>query len=165
MSLRVRCVLDHEAEAAFAVLKRVSVWLEQLGRRQRIAKTTFDTYMLWQNSGVNYVVVDDLEIAGIFSLPYEPLTEWRTTLDIEEPVAWLRALATDPAHRRKGIGALAVSHALEVRSPAAIYLDCVSGFLPSYYGSLGFEVIGTQTRQYPDEDHIYDITLMKNPNR
>jgi GNAT superfamily N-acetyltransferase len=162
--LRIRRVVGHETEATFDVLKKVAVWLEQKGRRQRIAKTTFDTYMMWQEDDANYVVLDRVEIVGVFSLPRERLNDWPMA-DIEEPVVWLRALATDPAHQKKGVGAFAVKEALKlVASPEPLYLDCVSDFLPGYYESLGFETIASQARRYAGEDQPFDITLLRHPN-
>lgn len=160
MSLRVRKVIEHETESTFRVLKRVAAWLEEQGRRQRIAKTQFTTYRMWQKKGVNYVVLDEDQIAGVFSLPCEPPREW-SAMNIKNPVIWLRSLATDPAHRGKGVGAFAVNYAIESVSPAPLYLDCVSGFLPTYYTSLGFKIVASQVHTYPDEPHAYDITLMK----
>ncbi len=163
-NLCVRPVLDEEAEAAFGVLARVAAWLKLKGRRQRIVNTTLGTYMTWQNDGANHAVLDDGQIVGIFSLPREPLDEW-PMIAIEEPVAWLRALAIDPTHHRKGIGALAVTTALQiVGSPEPLYLDCVSDFLPSYYKSLGFETIACQTRRYPGEENPLDMTLLRHRN-
>lgn len=162
--LSVRLVIRREAEAAFSVIKRVAVWLAQKDRRQRIANTDFDTYMRWQDDKVNYVVLDGKEIAGVFSLPRERFDEW-SMVDVKEPVVWLRALATDPAHQKKGVGAFAVNEALNlIASPEPLYLDCVSDFLPGYYESLGFETIARQTRRYPGEDQPFDITLMRHLN-
>ena len=162
--LSVRRVLAHETEAAFGVLKRVAVWLEQQERRQRIAKTTLDTYTAWQKKDVNYAVLDGVAIAGVFSLPREPLDEW-PGVESQETVAWLRALATDPAHQRKGVGAFAVRSALGIVSPPEpLYVDCVSGFLPGYYESLGFNTIARQTRYYLGEEQPFDITLLRHPN-
>ncbi len=162
--LRVRLVVRRETEATFSVLKRVAAWLEQKGRRQRISKTILDTYMMWQEDDANYVVLDGVEIAGVFSIPRERLDEW-PMVDIEEPVVWLRALATDPAHQKKGVGAFAVKEALKlVASPEQLYLDCVSGFLPGYYKSLGFETVACQTRRYAGEDQPFDITLLRHLN-
>ena len=163
-NLSVRRVLDEETEAAFSVLVRVAAWLEHKGRRQRISKTTLETYMMWQKRGANYAVLDDGLILGVFSLPREPLYEW-PKVAIKEPVAWLRALATDPDHHRKGIGTFAVAKALQtVGPPEPLYLDCVSDFLPSYYESLGFETVACQTRTYPEEEHPLDMTLLRHRN-
>lgn len=163
-SFSVRPVVKHEAELAFRVIKRVAIWLEQKNRRQRIAKTSFDTYLRWQQDNVNYMVLDGRKIAGVFSLPCEHLDEW-PMVDIKEPVVWLRALATDPDHQKKGVGAFAIAEALKlIGSPEPLYLDCVSDFLPGYYGSFGFETIASQTRRYSDEDQPFDITLMKHMN-
>ena len=44
-----------------------------------------------------------------------------------------------------------------------LYLDCVSDFLPDYYGQLGFDLVARQTRCYPDG--VYDISLLRQPGR
>jgi len=162
--MMVDIVRSNQVDEAFGVLRRVAKWLKEKGRRQRISKTSFATYQKWQEEGVNYLVLEGKQIAGVFSLPREPFAEW-PTLGIPGSVVWLRSLATDPAHRHKGVGACAIRSALQTVGPKNIlYLDCVSDFLPDYYQSHGFEVVAEQSRSYPDEDSPIDITLLKHSN-
>lgn len=161
----IRRVNSAEVDEAVQILHRVREWLEQHGRRQRIAHTTLEVYLQWQAHEANYAVFEGADLVGIFSLPSESLTEW-PSVRVPQPVTWLRALATDPAHRGKGIGAFAVKSALRIAGPSnPVYLDCVSDFLPGYYTSLGFEPVTQQIRRYPSDDEPFDITLMKHPNQ
>lgn len=163
--LVVQQVCDDDLDSAFSVLTRVADWLEQMGRRQRISNTTWQTYQSWQRCGVNFAVLDANEIAGIFSLPREKMIVW-PMLGITQPVVWLRALATDPSFRGQGIGEFAIQSAVELNPhDEPLYLDCVSGFLPTYYRRHGFKTIAQQTRSYPNDPVPFDITLMRYATR
>ena len=155
--MHVRRTTDGEFSDAFAVLQSVAQWLRAKGRRQRISATTLETYSKWQEAGQNYAVIEGQTIVGVFTLCHEVLTDWP---DVAPPhaVPFLRALATHPDHRGKGVGALALESAGELSGSEPLYLDCVSDFLPTYYSLHGFEPVQRQQRTYPDGD--YDITLM-----
>lgn len=151
-------VEDSNIAAAFAVLKRVGEWIESQGRRQRISKTTFETYQKWQADNANFSVTEDDQIVGLATLSREPLDEWPGYAELG-PQRMIRALATHPDHQGKKIGPFAVAEALRRCRPEAVYLDCVSEFLPQYYAQLGFYSIARQQRTYDDGE--YDITLMR----
>lgn len=154
----VKPTSDDQFSAAFAVLRAAAGWLEEQGRRQRISATTVETYRAWQQAGHNFVATDGDRIVGVFTVCREVLRDWPTVAPAH-PVPFLRALAIHPEYRGQDVGALAVRSALDMVAPEALYLDCVSGFLPTYYARLGFEIVHRQTREYPDGD--YDITLMR----
>ncbi len=156
--LRIEPVADDSVEQAFSVLTETARWLIAEGRRQRIGNTSFETYQAWQKSSANYVVLKSNEIAGIFSLPVEDFVDWPAYQHIDASI-WLRALATHPDFRNQQIGEFAIRSALELAGGETVYLDCVSGFLPSYYGKQGFEVIDQQVKEF--SDGTYDITLMR----
>ena len=155
--MHVRQTTDREFKNAFAVLQSVAQWLKAKGRRQRISATTLETYSKWQEAGRNYAVIEGQTIVGVFTLCHEVLSDWP---DVAPPhaVPFLRALATQPDHRGKGVGALALESADELSGSEPLYLDCVSDFLPTYYSQHGFEPVQRQQRTYSDGD--YDITLM-----
>ncbi|MHC4992940.1 MAG: GNAT family N-acetyltransferase [Planctomycetota bacterium] len=160
MELRIEPVHDDEVDTAFAVLHDVAAWLESRGRRQRISSTSLETYRRWQAEGGNYAVRAGDDWAGIFSVVHEPLRDW-PLIPVDGEVPWLRALATHPDHRGRGVGAFAVAAALAmVPVGKMLWLDCVSDFLPDYYAGLGFETVARQVRDYPG-DGAYDITLMR----
>lgn len=158
-----RRVRDDDVESAFLVLQRVAVWLQGKGRRQRIANTTMDTYRSWQETGSNYVVVDGDRSVGVFSVSQEISTDWPEQMG-DRRANWLRALATDPDHRGRNIGAFAIKSALSLDVGNPLYLDCVSDFLPGYYESHGFRTIATQSRTFGDETLPMDITLLVHRN-
>lgn len=149
-------------DAAFAVLKRVGAWLESKGRRQRIADTTRESYAAWQSDGCNHVVLCDDTIVGVFTLCRETLTTWEGVAP-SHPVLFLRALATDPDWHGCGVGAFGIATAVELAAPEAVWLDCVSDFLPSYYEQQGFHRIDRRI-VCSGEDQAqpqYDVTLMR----
>ena len=151
---------DSQVNDSFSVLARVVDHLMATGRRQRISKTGFDTYSQWQSERANYVVQDAGQIVGLVTLRQEFLEEWPEVHSLGR-VPMIRALATDPAHRGKGIGAFALREAMKrCGQHEPIYLDCVSDFLPTYYASFGFTPVAQQWRDYPD-DAPYHITLMR----
>jgi ribosomal protein S18 acetylase RimI-like enzyme len=157
VAFRVAQTSDDRFDEAFAVLHDVAVWLETLGRRQRITAITRDRYAEWQSKGQNHVVLDGSTVAGIFTVCEEQLTDWLESVP-NTPLPFLRALATHPHYRGQGVGAIATQHAIRQVAPEVLYLDCVSDFLPSYYTSVGFHEVARQVRSYSDGD--YDITLM-----
>ena len=125
---------------AFRVLERTAQWLEETGKKQRIAATTFQTYLNWQADNANFQVKFAERIVGVFSLPTEPLKDW-PEISVDGPVLWLRALATDPEFRRQNVGSEAIQYAIKVAKQRPLFLDCVSGFLPSYYSQQGFKLL------------------------
>lgn len=161
---QVRKVDDRELHSAFSVLERVGDWLSKQGRRQRISKTKFSTYQDWQKEDVNFAVFDGAEIAGIFSLPKRGMHDWPDQ-ENGSPVNWLRALATDPSYRGKGVGELAIRCSLKLIANDPLYLDCVSDFLPDYYQRHGFRIVAQQRKTFVDETDPLDITLLMHPNR
>ena len=151
---------DSRLDESFDLLNRVARWLERQGRKQRIAQVTLPTYQQWQSERTNYVVMENDQIVGIATLRKERLDEWPEFQSLG-PVYLIRALATHPDHRGKGIGEFAVNEAIKCcTNQSHIYLDCVNDFLPSYYMGLGFEVIAQQHRLYSNNDS-FSIVLMR----
>lgn len=161
MELRVEPVCDKDRERAFEVIRAAGRWLQSRGLRQRIGQTCPVTWLDWQRSGANFAVYRESDPVGVFSLPRAAVCDWPGYDD--RPVCWLRALATHPRWRGKGIGTMAVRAALARTRPGQVlYLDCVSGFLPGYYGRFGFQVLDRQPLPVPGEPPL-DITLMGCP--
>lgn len=152
---------ESRVDEAFSVLQRVGRHIEAKGRRQRISNTTRGTYCEWQAEHANYVVTAELNgpIVGLVTLRNERLDDWPEFAPTGS-VPMLRALATHPEHHGEGIGEFAVRQAIALcTTGTTIYLDCVSDFLPEYYGKLGFKVVAQQVRG-DGHDEQYDITLM-----
>ncbi len=155
--LRTQPTSPSQFDAAFGVLGRVGKWLERKGRHQRIGLTSRSTYESWQAAGWNHVVLHDQTIVGVFSLCRVTLTDWQNSAPTH-PVMFLRALAADPDWRGCGVGAFGVAAAVELASPQAVWLDCVSDFLPDYYSRLGFHRINRRMILAGDQE--YDVSLM-----
>lgn len=156
----IRRTTDAQFDKAFAILSVVGAWLEARGRRQRVSLTSRDTYHNWQAERRNYVVTANGEIAGVFTICHESLADW-PEVNAGRPVHFLRALATHPDYRGRGVGAAGVGFAVNTIAPAPMYLDCVSDFLPDYYAGLGFQAVGRRNKTSPDG--TFDITLMRHP--
>ena len=160
--LECRQIRHAEKEQGFALLMETAKWLEQKGKRQRIAKTPFATYEAWQEAGVNHGVFSEGQLVGIYSLPEEAFVDWPDFQELGKQI-WLRALATHPNFRGKQVGETGISEALKQVGDRSLYLDCVSGFLPGYYQKRGFKILAEQEREYPG-DGTYQITLMAHPS-
>lgn len=158
MNLTVQPVTAETFEASWRVLTAAVAWVKSEGRRQRISNLTRQTYMNWQQQAVNFSVWKGEFIAGVFSLPVEPLLDWPSH-DTGQAAIWLRALATHPDFRGIGVGRFAIEFALNrIGVGTGLYLDCVDGFLPGYYQEMGFD--------YLDEQRTdgYEIVLMRHSN-
>jgi GNAT superfamily N-acetyltransferase len=173
MSLVFEKLDDSELEDGFAVLAKVGQWLESQGRRQRISKTTFETYSQWQIEKSNFAVKLGERIVGLVTLRFEKLEDWP---DVELPrtALMIRALATDPEFQGMGVGRFALIQALipyssfprtidlstNFRSGTPVYLDCVSDTLPGYYETFGFERLCRHLKTF-DDGETFDVTLMR----
>jgi len=157
LHLRTQPTSQSQFDAAFGVLARVGTWLERKGRHQRIGLTSRGTYESWQTAGWNHVVLHDHTIVGVFSLCHVTLADWQDSAPAH-PVPFLRALATDPDWSGCGVGAFGIAAAIDVAAPQAVWLDCVSDFLPDYYSRHGFHRINRRIIHADDQE--YDVSLM-----
>ena len=181
MELYCRRCTALEFEACWQVLQNVANWLTEIGRKQRISATSFETYRHWHDDGCNFGVFSRNAkgpdtIAGIFTLVAEPMDDWPGILVNQQndrafkldsnssrtqKVKWLRALATDPNFRGHDIGRFAIGWILDsLENGQAVYLDCVSDFLPEYYESNGFTLLERKLKTNNDGTQI-DITLLR----
>jgi GNAT superfamily N-acetyltransferase len=102
-------------------------------------------------------------IAAIVTLSWEVPAEWADRFGAG-PVWWLSKLATAPAFRGRGSGALTLRHAIEAlsdRGADRISLDCVqgSGFLVDFYCRHGFQTIDRRDVQF--STGVFDMVLME----
>ena len=118
-----------------------------------------ETYDRWQRQRANYIVTDDDAIVGLVTLNRETLSEWPEYAGLG-PVTMLRGLATHPDHSGTGVGSMAVQEVIRLAADRHVFLDCISGRLPEFYRSLGFEAIARQMLTDRDGDR-YDVTLMQ----
>lgn len=151
---------DSQLEEAYGLLQRVFAHLKVRGRRQRISKTTWETYSRWQLEKANYGVHESGALVGLVTLRYEVLDDWPDYRPLGS-VRMIRALATHPDHLGQGVGAFTVAGAVSrCDRREEIFLDCVSDFLPGYYRTLGFEQVCETERNWPGEPP-FSISLMR----
>jgi len=155
----VRAVEHSEVGSCFELLQRVGVHLRQKGRTQRVASLPLATYERWQHLGWNFLIEAETQLQGIFSLTRETLAEW-PDFTAAQRVHCLRTLAIAPEHQGKGLGRLAVTHALNMPRDGAPYLDCVEGSLPKFYETAGFNRVATRSVEV-EPGSLLSIVLMR----
>jgi hypothetical protein len=100
-----------------------------------------------QEKGQNYCLFTTRDMVATVCLKLEPTPTVYLPFMPSGDHWWLYALATRRSCAGQGFGAaiveLALAH-LYGKGVRMVYLDCLSGhgFLPAYYGRIGFEVLG-----------------------
>ncbi len=151
-----------EFDLAHSILVDAAAWLLSKGIRQWSTKYPKELYLASQEKGWNYALESDGELAAIMTLSRGAPDEWADRFG-QAPVWWLSKLATAPAFRGRGLGALAVHHAIDLlskRGAEYLYLDCVhnDGFLVDFYRRLGFETIDRRPIEF--STGLLDMVLM-----
>jgi GNAT superfamily N-acetyltransferase len=162
-SIVFRKLRSDEFELAHGILVSAAARLVARGIRQWTIAYPKELYLACQEKGSNYALESDGEVAAIVTLSWELPAEWADHFG-STPVWWLSKLATAPAFRGRGLGALAVRHAIDAladRDADRIYLDCVhgSGFLVDFYRRHGFQTI--DRRQIQFSTGLFDMVLME----
>ena len=158
-----RKVRSDELDCAHSILVSAAGWLIARGIRQWTLAYPKELYLACQEKGWNYALESDRELAALVTLSWELPAEWADHFGSTR-VWWLSKLATAPAFRGRGLGALAVRHAigaLSDRDVDRIYLDCVhgEGFLVDFYRRRGFQTI--DRRQVEFTTGLFDMVLME----
>lgn len=135
----------HELDSGYAVLVEAYEWLKSRGSAQWPQPFPYEKYRRWHEQGLNYGFFSDGGLSTVLSLVEETDDRWRDFFS-GACVWWVRAVAGSNRHRRKGCGRLAIRAAVNrivMAQQIPLYLHCFkgSGFLPSYYGRLGFEML------------------------
>ena len=152
-----------EVDVAHGILISAGAWLMGRGIRQWTTAYPKELYLACQEKGWNYVLEHDGELAAIVTLSWEVPAEWADRFGAG-CVWWLSKLATAPAFRGRGVGALALHHAIHAlsdRGADRICLDCVqgSGFLVDFYRRHGFQTIDRRNVQF--STGLFDMVLME----
>ena len=161
--LTLRPLRDQELDEGYAIICAAYEWLRSRKIRQWTIPLARSEYRRWHANGGNYGLFVGDALAVVLSLLEGGLEDWP---DVEDcvPVLWLYSLATHERFKGRDLGKEAVRRALEVPRELgfAVYLACVqgSGFLPAYYESLRFEVVGRETRTYGEHGE-FDMVLMR----
>ena len=160
--LKFQPLPDCRIHESFLVLQTVGARIKESGRRQRISHITFETYLRWQQERANFIVTDDSDIAGLVTIRNEELKDWPKYIGLGR-VQMVRGLATNPDFRGQRVGQFALTELIKQFGKQPIFLDCVTGFLPSYYAKFGFKVLCEATVSRPTRTGClqYEICLMK----
>ena len=153
-----------EADLGYSVYMEAFRWLNDNGIRQWLVPLPRDTFGGRQKRGENCGLFIGDDLAVVLSLAAGTPSEWADLIS-ERGAWWLHNLATAQAFRGKRLGERAVSSVgehlarLGVRS---VYLDCVDvgGFLPTFYGRLGFMKVCERSITYPS-GNTFPMVLMR----
>jgi ribosomal protein S18 acetylase RimI-like enzyme len=160
----LRRLQEEEFDQAYDIYLDAFEWLKVKGVRQWLVPISRATYQERHLRGENFGYFISGELCAIVSLTNMLMKFWAAQLG-KVPRWWISMLAVAASRRRMGIGRETVRTAEEhVRSLSGkeVFLDCVDekGFLPLYYGSLGYCVIARQEITYPS-GNTFPMVLMR----
>ena len=140
-----RKLLSSELDSGYAVLIEAYEWLNARGSSQWPHRFPYEKYSRWHELGLNYGFFSNEKLTTVLSLVEEADDRWRDYLS-GACVMWVRAVAGSNRHRKKGFGRLAIQaavHRIVIEQGRPLFLHCFkgSGFLPAYYGGLGFKAL------------------------
>ena len=151
---------NDDVDAAVAILAAASQWLLARGIRQWTTAYPRELYQQLQDRGENFGLFEDQRLVAIVTLTSAP-PEWKTELTGQD-ATWISKLAVAPDCHGRGLGRLAIEHALQrLRQEGAprAWLDCRNGPLVAFYESLGFKRVTAKVVDFPDLS--LDLVLMK----
>ncbi len=162
MKTEFRKIRDDELDASYQVIVDATEWLLSKGIRQWLAPLPRGVWDKRQDSGQNFGLFCDGELAVVLSLYTDAHPKWKMELGCGSQW-WLYALATAAPFRSNGLGRCAVAEAeayLKDMGVQQLCIDCVaSGFLPGFYTSLGYELLARKDIEYPIG--TFDAALMR----
>ena len=140
-----RKLLYSELDSGYAVLIEAYEWLNSRGSSQWPHRFPYEKYCKWHELGLNYGFFSNEKLTTVLSLVEEADDRWRDYLS-GVCVMWVRAVAGSNRHQKKGVGRLAIQaavHRIVIEQGRPLFLHCFkgSGFLPDYYGYLGFKTL------------------------
>jgi hypothetical protein len=140
-----RKLLSSELDSGYAVLIEAYGWLNARGSGQWPHRFPYEKYRKWHKLGLNYGFFSNEKLTTVLSLVEEADDRWRDYLS-GACVIWVRAVAGSSRHQKKGFGRLAIQaavHRIVMEQGRPLFLHCFkgSGFLPDYYGCLGFKAL------------------------
>ena len=146
-----------------AIIVEVTEWLLSKGMRQWLRRSRAKSTRSGRNSGENYGLLVDGELAAVVSL-----------IDFR-PDYWAEYLPEDAVQMAGDAGVLARIQRAEARRTGdersraisrrrglpAIYLDCVygQGVLPEFYAALGYDQVARKELDFPAG--TFDSVLMR----
>lgn len=151
-----------ENTTGYSVWMEAYDWLAVRKIRQWLVPMPLEEFEKRTSAGANYGWFEGQNLVAVAALSRFVDDHW-TNLIGPEPRWWLGALAVRSSMRGRKIGrqlvALAGNEALAAGA-TELYLDCVTGPLPDYYASLGFERCGGQTVNYRSGNQ-FPMVLMR----
>ncbi len=150
-----------ELNAASSAYDVAFNWLAGKGIRQWLIHLSRADFERQQSAGQNYGLFCDGVLAVYVSLSWTTAPEWKN-IHGATPAWWLKSLASGSPQNDRGLGGTCVERAcafLTSQGAENLYLDCLYGFLPSYYARLGFAHLDTQNISYPPG--VFQMVLMR----
>jgi len=107
----------------------------------------FSEFSARQEKGQNYCLFMGPDMVATVCVKKEPTPVVYQPLMPAGEYWWIYALSTRRSCAGKGYGAATVERAvahLDAEGVGEVYLDCLTGngFLPAFYGQLGFKLLG-----------------------
>lgn len=149
-----RQTASDEVEQAYAIICETVDWLRGKGIRQWTEPLPREILARRQRHGENFALFRDGRMAVVLSLVRECSDPWHEETD-GKIAWWLCTLATANAFRGNQLGRTTVRKTLSyLRDEAGageLFLDCAygNGFLPEFYGSLGFRLVRRKVIDWP----------------
>lgn len=157
---------NDEQGAGYQLICDTVVWLKNMGINMWEKPLPCDVYSARQGRKENFGLFVDGQLASIVSLVRGAPACWRSELEeVGSNVMWICTLTTGNSFRGQHIGQLTVEKALAFlaqRNETGAYLDCVPGFLVSFYEALGFEALATRLFPAPSlPSGTVEVVLMQ----
>ena len=160
----LRRLQEEEFDHAYDIYLDAFEWLKAKGVRQWLVPISRTNYQERHIRGESFGYFISGELCAIVSLANMPTKYWAAQLG-EVPQWWISLLAVSTSRRGMGIGRETVRAAedyVRILNGKEVFLDCVDekGFLPLYYGSLGYSVVARQEITYPS-GNTFPMVLMR----
>ncbi len=141
--------LNNEDESeGYQLICDTVVWLMNMGIKMWEKPLPRDVYAARQGRKENFGLFVDGQLASIVSLVRGAPACWCSEFEeMGSDVMWICTLTTANPFRGQRIGQSTVEQALAFlaqHNETGAYLDCVPGFLVSFYEALGFEALATR---------------------
>lgn len=164
MNASFRLVTSGEVAATHALYLDVVAWLRAKGIRQWLRPLTAEEFAERQARGELFGAFNETRLVATVSLAFEEDDDWREHIGPEKRW-WLKTLAVARAGGGQGVGEWTV-RACETHlgdgGAKELYLECVDGFLPTYYECFGYEVLKRATITYPSGNTFAVAAMRKN---
>lgn len=160
--MEFRPVSPAEVPATHALYLEVADWLKGRGVRQWLHRLSLEEFAERQERGELFGGFSAGRLASTVCLAFENDDDWQQHIGPEKRW-WLKTLAVVRAGGGRGVGEWTVRAAethLAGAGAKELHLECVDGFLPTYYERLGYEVLRRATITYPS-GNTFAVAVMR----